>query len=110
MPEEKPGILNSAGQPVTPPKEEPRMIGLKTSLDFPQFRVLDGGLLVLTIPLNSKAVNRIIALGMIEDAKQVAIDLYRQMEFIKAKHEMENAKVEQGLVAKAKAAIDKVIH
>ncbi len=86
-------------------KEEPEMTpessaSVKISLDRPEMALLQGGLFVVSVPLNAKGVNKIIALGMVYNALDRLCSLYRDTDKMKAEHEARKRKGDLSLVKK----------
>jgi len=68
---------------------------LTVSYDKPEMAMLQGGLFVMSIPLNSKGMNRVLATGFAFTALGRLCAIYDDMERLKREHD---AKKKPGLI------------
>lgn len=105
-------IVTPTGEVVKPqdtPKAEENSASIKVSTERPEVALLQGGLFVVAIPLNSKVVDRIIAYGALAYAKERLERLFYETDLVKARARQEAHGTEGGIIAKAKAAIDSAV-
>ena len=69
------------------PEQEAPSAQLQVSLVHPEMAMLQGGLFVIAIPLNSKAVTRVVASGVMAMAVHKLQKVYDEIEANKAAHE-----------------------
>lgn len=90
-------------------KPDDAIAQIQVSTEKPDMALLPGGLFVVSIPLNSKVVNRIISLGWMASATLRLQQIFSDTDAARERYAEEEARKGLSLAQRAKAAIDAIV-